>query len=67
MQGPLGGELPQGVVDYELMVNNFADQAKTFWRSQGPQGEPMVHGVEAWVEMQRAFISWVRQTQGVSE
>ena len=62
-QGPQGGELPQGIDGYELMVDNFADQAKIFWRSQGPQGEPMVHGIEAWAEMQRAFISWVRQTQ----
>ena len=67
MQGPGGGNLPEGLDGYEQMVNNFADQAKIFWRSQGPQGEPMVHGVEAWAEMQRALISWVRQTQGASE
>ena len=28
------------------------------------QADEMVHGVEAWAEMQRAFISWVRRTQG---
>ena len=66
-QGPEGGELPQGIDGYELMVDNFADQAKIFWRSQGSQGELMVHGVEAWAEMQRALISWVRLTQGASE
>ena len=66
-QGPQGGELPQGIDGYELMVDNFADQAKIFWRSLGPQGEQMVHGVEAWAEMQRALISWMRLTQGASE
>jgi hypothetical protein len=66
-QGPGSGELPQGIDGYELMVDNFADQAKIFWRSMGPQGEPMVRGVEAWAEMQRALISWMRLTQGASE
>ena len=46
------------------MVNPFAEQAKTFWRLWGLVGEPMVMSIEAWAQMQRAFISWVRQTQG---
>ncbi len=64
MQAPWGNNQPQGIDGYEQMVNTFADQAKIFWRSLGPQGQPMVHGVEAWAQMQHAFISWVRQTQG---
>ena len=43
-QGPEGGELPQGIDGYELMVDNFAEQAKLLWRSWGPAGEPMVQG-----------------------
>jgi hypothetical protein len=46
------------------MVNPFAEQAKTFWRLWGPVGKPMVIGIEAWAQMQRAFIRRVRQTQG---
>jgi hypothetical protein len=42
------------------MVNTIAEQAKIFWRMWGPAGEPMVRGIEAWVEMQRAFIQWLR-------
>ena len=55
MQGPWGGEISQGIDGYEQMVNTFADQAKLFWRSLGPAGEPMVMGIEAWVQMQHAY------------
>ena len=64
MQGPLGGEISQGIDGYEQMVNTFADQAKLFWRSMGPAGEPMVMGIEAWVQMQHAYIQWLRQHTG---
>jgi hypothetical protein len=55
-------EGPQGLDTYERMVNMFAEQAKMFWRMWGPAGEPMVRGIEAWAEMQRAYIQWIRQT-----
>ncbi len=54
MQRPQGGGIPQGVDGYEQMVNTFAEQAKTFWRSWGPPGEPIVQGTEAWVQMQHS-------------
>jgi len=57
-------EAQQGVGAYEQMVDSFAEQAKAFWRSWGPTGEPMVQGIEAWAQMQRAYIQWLRQTTG---
>jgi hypothetical protein len=57
-------EVPQRLDDYEQMVNTFAEQAKTFWRSWGPAGEPMVQGIEAWAQMQHSFIQWLRQSTG---
>jgi hypothetical protein len=63
-QGPQGDEALQGLDGYEQMVNTFAEQAKTFWRMWGPPGEPLVRGIEAWAEMQRAYLQWLRQTYG---
>ncbi len=63
-EGPQGDEPLQGLDGYEQMVNTFAEQAKMFWRMWGPAGEPMVRGIEAWAEMQRAYIQWFRQTTG---
>ena len=57
-------EGPQGLDTYEQMVNTFAEQAKMFWRMWGPAGEPMVYGIEAWAELNRAYIKWLRQTTG---
>ena len=60
--GPQGGdEVLQGVDGYEQMMNTFAQQAKTFWRSLGPAGEPMVLGIESFAQMQSAYIQWLRQ------
>ena len=65
-EGPQGAvSLKQGLDTYEQMVNTFAENAKMFWRMWGPQGEPMVRGIEAWAEMQRAYIQWLRQTTEV--
>ena len=30
----------------------------------GPMGEPMVRGIDAWAEMQRAYVHWLRQSMG---
>ena len=57
-------EVPQGLDVYEQMVNTFAEQAKIFWGMWGPAGEPMVHGIEAWAELNRAYIKWLRHTPG---
>ncbi len=64
MQVPGGSEAIQGLDAYEQMVNTFAEQAKAYWRLWGPPGEPMVRGIDAWAEMQRANIQLLRQTYG---
>jgi hypothetical protein len=46
------------------MVDTFAEQAKAYWRLWGPLGDPMVRGIDAWAEMQRAYVQWLRQTMG---
>ncbi len=48
---------------YEQMVNTFAQQAKTYWKSMGPAGEPMALGIESFAQMQRAYIQWLRQVK----
>jgi len=63
---PRGDEPLQGLVSYEQLVNTFAEQAKAFWRSWGQPGEPMVRGVEAWAQMHRSYIQWLRQTKPTS-
>jgi hypothetical protein len=52
----------QGIDGYEQLVNTFAEQAKTFMRLWGPAGGPMIMGVEAWAQMQHAYIKWLKQT-----
>ena len=67
MQGrPQGDEVRQGIDGYEQMMNTFAQQANTFWRSLGPAGEPMALGIESWAQMQRAYIQWLRQAASTS-
>ncbi len=62
---PQGGDvLQQGLDGYEQMVNTFADQAKTFWKSVGPAGVPVALSIESWAKMQHAYIQWLRQTPG---
>jgi hypothetical protein len=51
----------QGLDVYEQMLNAFAEQAKTFWESMGPAGEPMAQGIESFVQMQRAYLQWLGQ------
>ena len=66
MQGrPQADEL-QGIDAYEQMMNTFAQQAKTFWKSMGAAGEPMALGIESFAQMQRAYIQWLRQAQRTS-
>ena len=64
MQRPRGEEVLRGLDGYERMVNTFAQNAKAYWGLWGPLGEPMAHGVEAWAQMQRAYLQWLRQTPG---
>ena len=62
MQGPQGPDPLQGLDTYEQMVDSFAEQAKAYWRMWGPPGEAMIQGIEAWVQMQRAYVQWMRQS-----
>jgi hypothetical protein len=65
MQGaPRGDEALQGLDVYEQMVDTFAENAKLCWRIWGPRREPMIRGIDAWAEMQRAYVQWVRQSMG---
>jgi hypothetical protein len=64
MQVPGGGDARQGLEVYEQMVDTFAEQSKAYWRMWGPTGEPMIQGIDAWVQMQRAYVQWLRQTMG---
>ena len=67
MQGPPQADpVQQGIDVYEQMMNTFAEQAKTFWKSMGPAGEPMALGIESFAQMQRAYIQWLRQAKRTS-
>lgn len=64
MQGrPQADELQQRIDGYEQMIDTFAEQAKAFWTSMGPAGEPMVLGVESFAQMQRAYLRWLGQAK----
>ena len=56
-------EFQQGIDAYEQMMNTFAQQATTFWKMFGPSGEPMAQAIQTWVQMQRAYIQQLRQTE----
>ena len=62
--GRRGDEAHQGLEIYEQMVDTFAENAKLYWRMWGPQGEPVIRGIDAWAEMQRAYVQWLRQSMG---
>jgi hypothetical protein len=66
VQGPQGNEaLPAGIEDYERMVNILAKSSKAYWEIWGPLGEPMARSVDAWADMQRGYILWLRQSKGI--
>ncbi len=60
--GPQANEVLKGLDGYEQMMNTFSEQAKIFWRAWGPAGEPIVQGIEAWAQMKRGYLQWLRQT-----
>ena len=67
MQGPPQADpVQQGIDVYEQMMNTFAEQAKTFWKSMGPAGEPMALGIESFAQMQRAYLQWLVQAKRTS-
>ena len=65
-QGPAGGDqtLQQALEAYEQMLNTFETNAKDFWGMWGQPGEPMAQGIEASVQMQRAYLQLLRQASG---
>jgi hypothetical protein len=61
MEESQGGEVLQGLDDYERMMDTFAEQAKAYWRSWGMLGEHMVRNVDSWTNQQRSYLQWLRQ------
>jgi len=57
-------EMLRGLGFAEYMVGAFEKSAVFYWRMWGPLGEPMIRGIEAWAEMQRAYVQWLRQSMG---
>ncbi len=51
----------QGLEFAESMVNTFEQSVKFYWRMWGPLGEPMVRTVDAWADMQRSYLQWLRE------
>jgi hypothetical protein len=65
MQKPHGAKgTLQGLGFAESMVNTFEQSAKFYWRMWGPLGEPMVRTVDAWADMQRSYLQWLREASG---
>ena len=64
MQRPRSDEALAGLDSFEQMVDTFAENAKAYWSLWGPLGAPMVRGVDAWAEMQHAYLQWLRQSYG---
>lgn len=65
MQEPHGAKgTLQGLGFAESMVNTFEQSAKFYWRMWGPLGEPMVRTVDAWADMQRSYLQWLREASG---
>jgi hypothetical protein len=64
VQGPQSNGALEGIEAYEQMVDTFARNAKAYWELWGPLGEPMARGVDAWAEMQRGYVMWLRQVYG---
>ena len=62
MQEPHGAKgTLQGLRFAESMVNTFEQSVKFYWRMWGPLGEPMVRTVDAWADMQRSYLQWLRE------
>jgi len=51
----------------EFMVDFFAEGAKAYWRLWGPLGAPMVHAVEEWAKLQRAYFRSLHQVVGPND
>ena len=62
-QRPQADVAQQGLDAYEQMLNTFAEQAKTFWKSMGPAGEPMALAIDSFTQMQRAYLQWLGEAK----
>jgi hypothetical protein len=58
-------EAAQGLDGYEQMVDNFAEQAKAYWKLWGILGDHMVRNVDSWAAQQRSYVEWLRRNTGV--
>lgn len=54
-------EALQGMDGYEHMVKTAAENARAYWKLWGPIGEPMIRSIDAWAEMQLAYLQWLRR------
>jgi len=76
VQGSQNGKAPLQAVnetehmmlgESEFMVDFFAEGAKAYWRLWGPLGAPMVHAVEEWAKLQRAYFRSLHQVVGPND
>src|SRR5919199_5334012 len=51
----------RGLEFAEGMVYGFAENLKAYWRIWGPLGEPMVHAVDFWADLQCGYLRWLRE------
>ncbi len=49
----------------ERMVHGFAENVRAYWRMWGPLGEPMVHAIDFWADLQRGYLRWLREASAV--
>ena len=66
MQGPTDYQtaFPDPLEMADFMVTAYADAGKLYWKLWGPLGEPAIRGIDAWAEMQRAYLRDFRQSYG---
>jgi hypothetical protein len=66
MQGPTDYQtaFPDPLEMADFMATAYADAGKLYWKLWGPLGEPAIPGIDAWAEMQRAYLQDFRQSYG---
>jgi hypothetical protein len=46
----------------EYMLNALAENAKQYWRWWGPLGEPMIRATDEWADVQRKYLSSLKES-----
>ncbi len=64
---PLQGLHESGLREAEYELAFFTESARVYWRMWGPLGEPMVHNLDSWAEMQRGYFQRVRKPSRADE